>query len=85
MMNKEQFTSNIDILFLSAPSSNPATELAFKVQGMPQLGLGYIATYLKQFDYTSRILDMNFTFNTIHVLLGMIQECIRESLTHSRI
>jgi hypothetical protein len=37
----------LDVLFVVAPSPNPTTNGIFKIQGMPSLGLGYIATYLE--------------------------------------
>lgn len=47
----------IDVLYINAPSSYPGSMLSHRLQGLPPLGLGYLATYIKQFGYTAKILD----------------------------
>ena len=64
----------IDVLLISSPSSNPYTESVFSAQGMPPLGLGYIATYLKKNGYSAIVFDMNFRFNTIYTLLDYVNK-----------
>lgn len=70
--------SELDILFISAPSPNPAMYYAFKSQGMPPLGLGYLATYLKQNNYSVKIIDMAFENKTIESILSIL----KSSKTH---
>ena len=61
--------NEFDILLVNAPSPNPIIFLeAFKSQGMPSLGLCYLATILKQENYSVKIIDMlfpNITMNTV--------------------
>lgn len=47
----------LDILLVNAPSAYPGSMLAHRLQGLPPLGLGYIATYVNQFGYKASILD----------------------------
>ena len=47
----------LDILYINAPSAYPGSMLSHRIQGLPPLGLGYLATYIRQFGYTSQILD----------------------------
>ena len=63
----------LDVLLVSPPSPNPLMLKSFKRQGMPPLGLGYIATYLKQADYSVAIMDMGLEDNTMDVLLDTIK------------
>ena len=60
--------NTIDVLLLSSPSHNPALYFVSENQSMPPLGLGYIATYLKKYEYTVKIIDMfmhEITFDTV--------------------
>ncbi len=47
----------LDILYINAPSAYPGSMLSHRIQGLPPLGLGYLATYIRQFGYKSQILD----------------------------
>ena len=50
--------NKIDALLVGTPSPYPAMIIAYKQQGMPPLGLGYIATYVQKHGYVAKILDM---------------------------
>lgn len=58
--------SKLDILFVNAPSAYPGSMLSHRIQGLPPLGLAYLATYIRQFKYTSQILD--FYIRTITLI-----------------
>ncbi|SHH74055.1 B12-binding domain-containing radical SAM protein [Clostridium grantii] len=64
-------SEKVDLLLILAPSPNPSLNLGFNAQGMPPLGLGYIATYVSQFDYSVKILDLSIPENTIEDVLDM--------------
>lgn len=65
--------NELDVLLISAPSPNPAMQYAFKRQGMPPLGLGYLATCLKQEGYSVKIIDMGFENNTMKTVLSVLE------------
>ena len=66
--------NKIDALFVAAPSPFPSMIVAYAIQGMPPLGLGYMATYLRQHGYATEILDMalpSVSFSDLRsILLG---------------
>ncbi len=48
----------IDVLLINAPSPNAGAILSHRIQGLPPLGLGYIATVLQKNGYVCKILDL---------------------------
>jgi radical SAM superfamily enzyme YgiQ (UPF0313 family) len=48
----------IDIVLVQAPSANPGSIVSHRLQGMPPLGLGYLASWLKHKNYKVKILDL---------------------------
>ncbi|MCI9072373.1 MAG: radical SAM protein [Lachnospiraceae bacterium] len=66
--------SKIDILYINAPSAYPGSMLSHRIQGLPPLGLGYLATYIRQFGYTSKILDFYIRSVTLVELYKILQE-----------
>lgn len=65
---------NLDVLFVNAPSAFPGSMLSHRIQGLPPLGLGYIATYLKKYGYQVRILDFYIRTVTLAGLDAMLSE-----------
>lgn len=65
--------TEIDVLLISSPSSSPMSLFSFEVNGMPPLGLGYIATVLKHNNYSVKILDMNMPDKTVKNLLYIMK------------
>lgn len=65
-------TEKLDVLLVLAPSAQPGLMIGNKVQGMPPLGLGYIATYLARNGYKCRILDFNIEYVTLDSLKSII-------------
>lgn len=65
--------NKLDVLLISAPSPNPAMQYAFMRQGMPPLGLGYLATCLKQEGYLVKIIDLGFENNTMRTVLSVLE------------
>lgn len=63
----------LDVLFISAPSQNVSMFYAMTKQGMPPLGLGYIATYLKRENYAVKIIDMNLNSKTVDAVLDVLR------------
>lgn len=63
----------LDVLFIAAPSSNPSIVEGLKYQGMPPLGIGYLATSLKQVGYSVDIIDMALSNNTINSVLFVLK------------
>lgn len=66
--------NDIDVLLISSPSPNPGLMISYKVQGMPPLGLGYIATYLSRSGYKVKILDMSLTDVTMKNAIKIIED-----------
>lgn len=66
--------SKIDILYINAPSAYPGSMLSHRIQGLPPLGLGYLATYIRQFGYSSKILDFYIRSVTLVELYKILQE-----------
>lgn len=66
--------NELDVLLVLAVSPNPGLMISFEYQGMPPLGIGYLGTYLKKFDYSVKLLDMSFRDITIINLLDIIRE-----------
>jgi len=64
----------LDVMLILAPSPNPGLMISFEYQGMPPLGLGYIATYLAQYDYSVKIVDMSFRGTTINTVLSVLSK-----------
>lgn len=62
----------IDLLLVLAPSPGISLNLGFDAQAMPPLGIGYIATYVSQFGYKVRLLDMSIPENTLYELLEIV-------------
>jgi len=50
--------NNLDVLLINAPYPTPSLSYAVEHQGMPPLGLGYLATCLAKEDYSVKIVDM---------------------------
>lgn len=48
-----------EILLISSPSPYAESIISHRLQGLPPLGLGYIATWLNNNNYNCSILDMN--------------------------
>lgn len=49
--------NKLDVLLVNAPSAYPGSMLSHRIQGLPPLGLGYIATYVQNYGYKAQILD----------------------------
>lgn len=49
--------NNLDVLLINAPSPNPGSILSHRVQGLPPLGICYIATFLNSKGYRAGLLD----------------------------
>lgn len=64
----------LDVLLINAPSPNPGEMLSHRLQGLPPLGLGYIATWLKQYNYKVKILDFYIRTVTIIKLKEILEE-----------
>jgi len=64
--------NNLDILLVNTPSANPGMIYAFEKQGIPPLGLGYLATFLKQANYSVKILDLCMPYKTIDTLIDIL-------------
>jgi len=62
----------LDVLLIAAPSPNPIMMYAMEIQGMPPLGLGYLATYLKTDNYTVKIVDLGLANTTIEAVLSVV-------------
>lgn len=66
---------NLDVLLLFAPSPQASTMITYRLQGLPPLGLGYIASYIGQFGYSAKILDLSIsTVDMNHVFRVMEEE-----------
>lgn len=63
-----------DVLFVVSSSPSPAMFQALRTQGMPPLGVGYIATCLMQANYTTKIIDMSLSDNTITTVLDFLKK-----------
>jgi len=65
--------NSLDVLLINAPSPKPGMFYLEKRQGfLPPLGLGYLATYLKEKAYTVKIIDLllpNKTVDTVKTVL----------------
>lgn len=68
--------SNIDVLLINSPSPNAGAILSHRIQGLPPLGLGYIATVLQLNGYTCKILDF--------YLKGVTFKNLKEVLEHGK-
>lgn len=66
--------SELDILYINAPSAYPGSMLSHRIQGLPPLGLGYLATYIRQFGYSSKILDFYIRSVTLVELFEILHE-----------
>lgn len=64
----------LDVLYINAPSAYPGSMLSHRIQGLPPLGLCYLATYIRQFGYTSEILDFYIRSVTLVELYKMLCE-----------
>lgn len=64
--------SELDVLLVMAPSPQPGLSLGSKIQGMPPLGLGYLATNLSKHGYRCRILDFNVEYITADTLKDVL-------------
>ncbi len=47
----------LDVLLINAPSPNPGSILSHRIQGLPPLGICYIATWLNSKGYKAELLD----------------------------
>jgi radical SAM superfamily enzyme YgiQ (UPF0313 family) len=56
--------TELDVLFVQAPSPNPTSILSSRIQGMPPLGLGYLATWVINKGYSAKIIDLLIEKNT---------------------
>ncbi|ABX43923.1 B12-binding domain-containing radical SAM protein [Lachnoclostridium phytofermentans] len=65
--------NEVDIILITAPSPHPLSMLSHRVQGLPPLGLCYIATYLKQNGYKVKILDFSIRKVTLFDLDEVMQ------------
>lgn len=66
--------NKLDILYINAPSAYPGSMLSHRIQGLPPLGLGYLATYIRQFGYNSQILDFYIRTVTLVELRKILKE-----------
>lgn len=66
--------SKLDLLLVNAPSAYPGSMLSHRIQGLPPLGLGYIATYLKKQGYNIQILDFYIRTVTLVELNNILKE-----------
>ncbi len=64
----------LDILYVNAPSAYPGSMLSHRIQGLPPLGLGYLATYLRQFGYRAKIIDFYIRTITLVDLKKTLKE-----------
>ena len=62
-----------DALFVSVPSAAPGMYFAYSQQGMPPLGLAYIATFIREFGYVSKIIDLSHPFVTLSTLIDFLE------------
>lgn len=65
-------TDEIDMLLVLAPSPGIGLNLGFDAQAMPPLGIGYIATYVSQFGYKVKLIDMSIPEETIYEVLDIV-------------
>lgn len=65
---------HIDILFVNSPSPNPSSILSHRIQGLPPLGIGYMATILNNNGYKSKILDFYLKEISFKNLKGIIEK-----------
>ena len=63
----------LDILLVAVPSPNPMIYYTFDKQGMPPLGLGYLATVLKRENYSVKVVDMAVPQVTVDFLLQQLK------------
>jgi radical SAM superfamily enzyme YgiQ (UPF0313 family) len=66
--------SLLDVLLVSAPSPHATAIISHRMQGLPPLGLGYIATYLNKNNYRAKILDMNLASVSVKHLKSVLEE-----------
>lgn len=66
--------SGADVLLVNAPSPNPGAILSHRVQGLPPLGLCYMATWLNNNGYSAKILDFYLRSVSLKNLEVSIQE-----------
>lgn len=62
----------MDILLINAPSPYPTIFESHRLQGLPPLGLGYIATYINQYGFTAQILDFNIPDVNVNTVLSCL-------------
>lgn len=65
--------NNIDVLLVNSPSPNAGAILSHRIQGLPPLGLGYIATVLQQNGYLCKILDFYLKEVTLKNLMEVLE------------
>lgn len=63
---------DLDIVLVNAPSPHPGSVISHRIQGMPPLGIGYIATWLHHKGYKVKILDLYIDDITIFDLFHVI-------------
>ena len=66
--------SKLDVLLISTPSPDPSMRFTFEKQGMPPLGLCYIATILKEEGYSVKIIDLAIPDRNINDVISKIEE-----------
>lgn len=64
----------IDVLLINSPSPNAGSILSHRIQGLPPLGLGYIATVLQENGYVCKILDFYLKDVSMKDLIAILEE-----------
>lgn len=72
-MNRNVNNECIDVLLINAPSPSPSSIISHRIQGIPPLGLGYIATYLINSNFRVKIIDLAIDSSTIFDVIEIIE------------
>lgn len=67
--------NDVELILISAPSPHATSIVSHRMQGLPPLGLGYIASFVNNNGYNSKIIDMNIWDVTIYDLEEAIKKC----------
>lgn len=65
--------TKLDVLLVNAPSPSAGAIISHRIHGLPPLGICYIATWLNNKGYPTRIFDFAITKNTISVFKEMVK------------
>lgn len=64
---------NLDVLLVNSPSPNPGSILSHRIQGLPPLGINYIATWLNKKGYSTQLLDFYIRTVTLKDLKQILE------------